>query len=41
MPLKLGWNADGQGDRTAYGGDAGRGIEPSNKDRFYWKIKSE
>jgi hypothetical protein len=41
MPLKVGWNADGEGDRKAFGGDAGRGIEPTNKERFYWSIQSE
>lgn len=35
MSLQLGWYTDGEGDRTAYGGDAGRGIEPSNKNRCY------
>lgn len=37
MPLKLGWNADGEGDRGAFGGDSGRGIEPGKPERFYWK----
>ncbi|MFK7783664.1 MAG: hypothetical protein AB8B56_01040 [Crocinitomicaceae bacterium] len=38
MPLKVGWNANIEGDRIAYGGDAGRGIEPLGKDRFYWNL---
>ena len=37
-PLKVGWNADGEGDRVAFGGDPGRGVEQENKDRFYWKF---
>ena len=40
MPLKLEWNVDGDGDRIAYGGDAERGIEQGNEDRFYWKFSA-
>ncbi|MGO9606386.1 MAG: hypothetical protein ACLQAT_23850 [Candidatus Binataceae bacterium] len=40
MYLKVGWNADGEGDRRAYGGSTSRGIEPGNADRFYWSVQA-